>query len=163
MLACSAGKEARYLLEQPPTLITTVTVIGDTSSIPARTWRKGLGKQVTWLSTTPPAIRLKQTMAMAWHTVAQALRQSHLKISDREQDKGRYSVVYKTASGFSDWLMSRDKTDVLTYSIMLSPDGADTQIRAELATDIEQNLQPDDSKALLQSLYNTLHNDLLAE
>lgn len=167
LLSACVSKDSRYLdtsaLEQPPKRVIEASSVRDISSVPAVALRHGLGSNiVSWLETEPPAVLLKQTKVQAWHTLEQALRQSHLKIIDRERDKGRYYVLYK-----ENHLFERE-AEASTYMIALNENNADTKMSVSLVNEFEQNTinaptPRNDSEALLKLLYEMLRNNLTAE
>jgi uncharacterized lipoprotein len=163
--ACAEKQSQRYTdnsaLEKPPQL--TINPLLDTSSLPVKPIHHGLGRIIEEYD--DKTLLIKQPLRIAWRTMEQALRQSDIKIIDRELDKKRYYVIYRDASFLDSF--KGTTSDTLNYMIELREKELDTLVSVELANDNEQGMnspkQRNDSEALLKLLYQTLRHDLTAE
>ena len=103
LASCSTtAEESRYRdtehLERPPIVTTSPTKeqrTVDNSSIPKKKDRTGLGSDV--YQSSPTQLTIKQPFGDAWNTLSRALKQSSIKITDHERDKGLYYVTQDTA------------------------------------------------------------------
>jgi len=184
MLVSCGGNDSRYrdtqLLERPPSIVVTKPAgeprIIDNSKIPKKKYEKGLGSDVSMSTTTPPQLIIKQSYDDAWSTLGIALKQSEIEITDREHDKGLYYVSYDPEHSFFS-----NKHDQSIYVLTVENEGAETKISATLGNATEQSSAgkrseqgghaQDDSatpsaegaEKLLQSLYETIRDDLKEE
>lgn len=186
LTSCGTGQNSRYrdtaMLERPPVLPVVKHPEGqaeaeeiDNSVIPEKQDTAGLGTAVYLTDTTPPRLKIKQPVDEAWETVGLALKQSDIKITDHEREKGFYYVNYhpktfleKAVSFLKDEKAQQNDT---TYLLTLEPDGSETAIIATVAGAAEQSAAIDNrdgyydspvegTEALLQLLYETLRDDL---
>lgn len=184
LVSCSGEVDRRYrdneMLERPPTLAVNKKAgdqnIIDESKISKKRHEKGLGSDVYMTTTTPAQLKIKQPIDDAWNTLGFALKQSEIKITDSERDKGLYYVSYDPEKSY----FSREPNEA-TYVLTVEADGAETKITAALGNAAEQassggrsearGLVEDNSAAqpsegaekLLQSLYETIRDDLKEE
>ncbi|MGR8997713.1 MAG: outer membrane protein assembly factor BamC [Gammaproteobacteria bacterium] len=184
LVSCGTSGDSRYrdtaLLERPPTLAGSKQAgepqITDNSTIPKKRDEPGLGSDVYMTITTPPQLRIKQPFNDAWNTLGLALKQSEIEITDHEHDKGLYYVKYKPESSF----FSKKYNEAI-YVLRVEKDGAETKINATIGNATEQSstgtrdehlgfvkgngsTQPaDGAEKLLQSLYETIRDDLQEE
>lgn len=181
---CGSGTDSRYrdteLLERPPTLpiskqpdaVTGAVECCDDAVVPKKKTKPGLGDDVSLVPTKPMQLKIKQPVDTAWNTLGAALKQSGIKITDQERDKGFYFVAYQPASLLGGWLEHLNKEVI--YLLTVTADGPGTNITAALANVTEQNSElthfdSDDEEArsdaedLLQRLYETLRDDLKEE
>ena len=102
MVVSCTSEDKRYrdtsALERPPEIKVNKKSGGtedvDNSTAKIKQEGTGLGSSVYLTSTTPPLLMIKETYDLAWETLGQGLKQSHIQITDREHDKGRYFVTY---------------------------------------------------------------------
>lgn len=184
LVSCGTSEDSRYrdtaMLERPPVLDVSKQTdkprVTDNSTIPKKKDETGLGSDVYMTATTPPQLRIKQPFDDAWNTLGLALKQSEIKVTDREHDKGLYYVSYDPESSF----FSRKQSEAI-YVLTVEKDGAETKITATLGNAAEQTssashgehrelvkdnseTQPaDGAEKLLQSLYKTIRDDLKEE
>ena len=87
---------------------------------------------------------IKETYDLAWETLGQGLKQSHLQVTDREHDKGRYFVTYnpdkrsdEEEEGFFDKALGyfTDKDNGERYILTVTAKGAETQVSAVINTE----------------------------
>jgi uncharacterized lipoprotein len=126
-------------------------------------------------TTSPPQLKIKQPFDDAWNTLGLALKQSEIEITDREHDKGLYYVSYDSSGSF----FSKKQNEVI-YVLTVENDGAETKITATLGNAAEQTnssrgvhrsssnensaaQSTDGAEKLLQSLYETIRDDLKEE
>lgn len=177
LVSCGTTEESRYRstedLERPPTVASSPSKeqrIVDDSSIPKKKDRTGLGLDV--YQNTPTQLTIKQPFDEAWNTLGRALKQSGLKITDHEKDKGLYYVTQETeeTSGFFAKATAFFSHDASTYLLTVKPLGEETTVTATIANASEQNSSaakdgvPEASAAsaedLLQQLFKTLRDTL---
>ena len=184
LVSCGTSEDRRYrdtaMLERPPALAGSKQAgeprITDNSSIPKKRDEPGLGADVYMTTTTPPQLRIKQPFDDAWNTLGLALKQSEIEITDREHDKGLYYVTYNPDTSFFS-----NKHDEAIYVLTVEKDGTETKITATLGNANEQisagsrghhlgsaednsaNQSTDGAEKLLQSLYETIRDDLKEE
>lgn len=188
LVSCGTSEDSRYrdtrMLERPPTLTVNkqegeVGII-DTSRIPKKRVGKGLGEAVYMTATMPPQLKIKQALDDAWNTLSLALKQSDIDITDREHDKGLYYVSYDSKDSLLGSLFGKKQNPAI-YVLTVESDGAETKITALLGSAAEQAssggrgkhrgpstdnsaTQPSDgAEKLLQSLYETIRDDLKEE
>lgn len=180
LVACSAVENSRYrdttALEKPPTLalqkIPQNSVIDD--SIEPKKQIGGLDDKVILLDANPKKLLLKQSINESWRTIAAALRQSDMKITDSDKNRHLYYVSYRE-KGMLDNLAGFINTDdtKTIYLLTLAPQDGDTVIHATLANRNEQRSQntvedvssnvDDESGSLIESLYRLLRDDVKTE
>jgi len=179
LVACSADN-SRYRdirnLERPPTLAITKQAgedrLIDDGALDKKPRKKGLGEVVYLTEDSPPKLKIKQPVDQAWESLRLALKQSSIEVTDFEQDKGLYYVAYKTGGFFSKLASgSLSVRSEANYTLTLEEDGDETIVTAKAiqhestaaSQDGYNETQPDASEELLQSVYDTLHDDLKAE
>jgi uncharacterized lipoprotein len=184
VISCGTSEDSRYrdttLLERPPAIAVNKQKgelnVADNSTIPKKRDEPGLGSDVYMTTTTPPQLKIKQSFDYAWNTLGLALKQSEIEINDHEHDKGLYYVTYQPDSSFFS-----GKHNEAIYVLMVEKDGAETKITATIGNTAEQSsagnrdkhryfvkdnraTQPaDGAEKLLQSLYETIRDDLKEE
>ena len=181
LVSCSTTtEESRYRntenLERPPIVTTSPTKeqrTVDNSSIPKKKDSTGLGSDV--YQGSPTQLTIKQPFGDAWNTLARALKQSGIKITDHERDKGLYYVTRDTEdrTGFFAKATSFFSDDSTIYLLTVKEEGEETTVTATVANATEQSSaaakdgtpepaaqSPED---LLQLLFNTLHDKLEEE
>ena len=184
LVSCGISEDSRYrdtaVLERPPELTVTKQAgelrINDNSTIPKKRDETGLGSDVSMTTTTPSQLIIKQPFDDAWSTLGLALKQSDIEITDREHDKGLYYVSYDPGSSF----FSKKQNEEI-YVLTLERDGDETKITATLGNAAEQTNSgshgehrspssdnsatgsTDGAEKLLQSLYETIRDDLKEE
>jgi uncharacterized lipoprotein len=184
LVSCGTSEDSRYrdttMLERPPALSVNKQAGGarltDNSTIPKKRYETGLGSDVYMTTTTPSQLRIKQPFDDAWNTLGLALKQSEIEITDREHDKGLYYVSYDPSGSF----FSKKQNEAI-YLLIVESDGAETKITVTLGNASEQTssssrgehrganndnsaAQPTDgAEKLLQSLYETIRDDLKEE
>ena len=183
LVSCGSSVDTRYrdtaMLERPPALSSSKKAgdpqpITDNSRISKKRHEKGLGADVYMTTTTPPQMKIKQSFDEAWNTLSLALKQSGIKITDSEHDKGLYYVAYDSEKSF----FSR-KHDEAVYLLTLETEDEESKVSASLGNATEQtssggrnrgsakdnSASPsiDGAEKLLQSLYETIRDDLKEE
>lgn len=180
LVSCGTTEESRYRntenLERPPTVTnsnpTKEQRTVDNSSIPKKKDRTGLGSDV-YLSTATQ-LTIKQSFDDAWNTLSRALKQSGLKITDHERDKGLYYVTEDTTdkTGFFAKATSFLSDDPAIYLLTVKQEGEETTVTATLANATEQSSAAKDgtpppsaegAEELLQLLFKTLRDKLEEE
>ena len=168
LASCGTATDSRYRdissLERPPTLPTMPqnyqagdSYATDDSRIEKRTANTGLASRVYLTDSKPLQLRIKQPIDKAWYTVAAALKQMGIKITDYDRAKKIYYVPYGEAnSGLFSFL---SETKKVSYLLALKQSGDETVVIATLAT--EQDSTPEDeSDKLLRVLYDMIHDEL---
>jgi len=184
LVSCATTEDSRYrdtsALERPPILAGNrpkgMPRVTDNSTIPKKRYEKGLGSDVYITTTTPVQLRIKHHFDYAWTTLDLALKQSKVEITDHDHDKGLYYVSYDADSSF----FSKKENQAI-YLLTLESDGLETKITAALGNAAEQlsagnhgeqrgpavdnsaNQPADGAEKLLQSLYETIRDDLKEE
>lgn len=184
LASCSStAEESRYRdtenLERPPTVVNSSPTreqrAVDNSSIPRKKDSTGLGSDV--YQGSPTQLTIKQPFGDAWNTLNRALKQSGIKITDHERDKGLYYVTQAQDkdenTGFFAKATSFFSADPTIYLLTVKGDGEETTVTATVANASEQSSaaakdgtpehtaqSPED---LLQLLFNTLHDKLEEE
>lgn len=181
-VSCGTTEDSRYrdtaMLERPPTLPITrqrgeQTVIDD-SVIPKKQDEDGLGSDVSMVESKPMHIIIKKPFDSAWRVLGLALKQSRIKITDHEQDKGLYYVSYKpksfienAASIFTDTKEKEDEDREANYLLTVKDDGAETKVFATAINPAQQDNSAesdnDHEEALLIQLYEFLQDDFKEE
>ncbi len=171
LVSCGTDTDSRYrdisALERPPTLPANPSAhpsesyAVDDSRIEKRSENVGLGDKVYLTNATPLQLRIKQPIDKAWYALAQAIKQSKLKITDYDRDKKIYYVSSGEASdGFFSFLSSDKK---INYVLSMKGAGGETAVMANLVADQSGNAEEQDGNAteqLLRLLYGILHDDL---
>jgi uncharacterized lipoprotein len=180
LVSCGTTEESRYrdteALERPPTVASSPTKeqrTVDDSSIPKKKDRTGLGSDV--YQNSPTQLTIKQPFDGAWNILGRALKQSGIKVTDHEKDKGLYYVTREAedATGFLAKATAFFGYDASTYLLTLKPVGEETTVTATIANASEQNSSaakdgaPESSAGnaedLLQQLFKTLRDTLEEE
>ncbi|TAN71420.1 MAG: outer membrane protein assembly factor BamC [Methylobacter sp.] len=180
LVSCGTTEESRYRdtesLERPPTVTSSSpsreqrTV--DNSSIPRKKDSTGLGSDVYLNS--PLQFTIKQPFSDAWNTLSRALKQSGIKITDHERDKGLYYVTQDTADRTSFFAKATAflSDDPAIYLLTVKQDGEETTVTATQANASEQSSAAENdaphpsaegAEDLLQLLFNTLRDKLEEE
>jgi len=183
LISCSAN-DARYkdtqMLERPPVLPVSnhageEAIEPDESVIPKKRKGTGLGSDVHMIESRPMQLIIKKPFDEAWRYLDQALKQSHVKVTDREQEKGIIYVYYKQKSLFESAtrLFSKAKDDEpheANYMLKLKEDNAETIIVATEVNAAEQSKRPayddtdtSDAEAMLWDLHEILRDELKEE
>ncbi len=167
LVSCSTPSEdKRYrdtsALERPPEIKVNKKAHStediDNSTARIKQEGTGLGSNVYLTSTTPPLMIIKETYDLAWETLGQGLRQSHLQITDREHDKGRYFVTYnpdkrgdEEESGFLDKTLNyfNEKHNDERYILTVTDKGSETQVSVAINTEPKQSSAPDTKNSSL--------------
>ena len=108
LVSCGTAEDSRYrdtaILERPPALTGTKKAgeqhITDEVRFQKNATRTGLGSDVYMTTTTPSQLKIKQPFDDAWNTLSLALKQSEIKMTDSERDKGLYYVTYDPEKSF---------------------------------------------------------------
>ena len=178
LASCADTQENRYrdteALERPPTVTsgspTREQRVVDTSSIPKRKDSTGLGSDVYLNGTSQ--LTIKQPLDDAWNTLGRALKQSGIKITDHERDKGLYYVTQDTEdrTGFLAKATAFFSDDPTIYLLTVKQEGEETTVTATVANAAEQSSSADKDGApvavaespeeLLQLLFKTLRDKL---
>lgn len=179
LVSCGTAEQSRYrdteALERPPTLAASPTReqrTVDTSSIPKRKDRHGLDTDV-YLNTSSQ-LTLKQPFDDAWNTLGRGLKQSGMKITDHERDKGQYYVTQESDednAGFFAKATSFFSDDSAIYLLTVKPEGEQTTVTVTLANATEQSSAAKDgtppssegAEDVLQRLFTTLRDKLEEE
>ncbi len=176
LVSCASGDDkyrGTEMLERPPTLI----VDKKNASLPVEETLQteaepGLGDKVTLSESGPLRLTIKQPFVQAWNTVELALKQQEFAITDRNRDKGQFYIVYKPGGFFSKLLdFSAALHNEANYILTLEGKDDETAVsvthiepdNSQASPDGYYDAPEDKSKALLQTLYDTLHNDLKAD
>jgi hypothetical protein len=176
LVSCSA-EDSRYrdtqILERPPAVAVDKKagepLAIDDSVIPRKKYKAGLGSDVYMTESTPEKLKIKQPIDDAWYTLDLALKQSEIKITDHERDKGFYYVSYNPGTFFGFLEKKHDERNGAIYLLTVKEDGAETEVTATIANATEQNSADENgaqrasvesAEDLLQQLYKTLRNDL---
>jgi uncharacterized lipoprotein len=178
LVSCGTTEESRYRntehLERPPTVAKSSPAkeerVIDNSSIPKKKDSTGLGSDV-YLS-TPLQLTIRQPFDDAWTTLGRALKQSGLKVTDHERDKGLYYVTQDTTdrTGFFAKATAFLSDDPTIYLLTVKQEGEETTVTATLANATEQSSAATEEKAqptsmegaedLLQLVFKTLRDKL---
>ena len=179
LVSCGGGEDARYrsteMLERPPILPVNKQAgdvdCCDDAVIPKKRYKKGLGDDVYLTRSKPLQIKIKQPIDNAWPALGLALKQSEIRITDQERDKGLYYVAYHPKNLFgavSSLLKVEEKTVI--YVLKAESDGAETKVSAAIASAMEQSSglekdrydddAADDAEDLLYNVFETLRDDL---
>lgn len=180
LVSCGTDNDSRYRdlsqLERPPTLPSNPnsrpneTYTADDSRIEKLSEAVGLGDKVYLTDASPLQLRIKQPIDKAWYALAQAIKQSNLKIADYNREKRVYYVSSgEDANGFFSFLSSDKK---ISYVLSMKGSGNETAVMANLATEqsgassnqdgVDSSDKQDDNnpEKVLRTLYSILHDDL---
>lgn len=171
LVSCGTDNDSRYRdisqLERPPTLPANPSAnpsesyAVDDSRIEKRQENVGMGEQVYLTNATPLQLRIKQPIDKAWYALAQAIKQSNLKINDYDREKRIYYVSSGEASdGFFSFLSSDKK---INYVLSMKGSGNETAVMANLAPEqsgAAENQDGSETDKLLRLLYGILHDEL---
>lgn len=182
LTACGSSENSRYrdtaMLEKPPTLalqkISANSVVDD--SVEPKKQIGGLDDKVELIDSSPKKVLLKQPVMEAWRTIATALRQSDMKLTDYDKNKHQFYVSYKAQSGLNGLMgfINKDANEVI-YLLTLEPkENGETLIHATLASNHEQQSNNDnkdgiydspdeDSDGLIEHFFHVLHDDVKTE
>jgi uncharacterized lipoprotein len=178
LVSCGTTEESRYrdteALERPPTVVNSSPSreqrIVDTSSIPKKKDRTGLGSDV--YQSAPTQLTIRQPFDDAWNTLGRALKQSGIKITDHERDKGLYYVTQDTTdrTGFFAKATAFLSDDPTIYLLTVKSEGIETTVTATIANAVEQSsaaakdgapeASAESVEDLLQVLFNMLRDRL---
>jgi len=179
LVSCGTTPESRYhdteALERPPTVVSSSPTreqrVVDTSSIPKKKDRTGLGSDVYQSASTQ--LTIKQPFDEAWNTLGRALKQSGIKITDHERDKGLYYVTQDDSSdsnGFFAKATAFLSGDSTIYLLTVKSEGEETTVTATVANEAEQSSaaakdgapesRAGSAEDLMQLLFNTLRDKL---
>lgn len=181
LVSCGTVEDSRYrdteALERPPTVTSSSPSreqrVVDTSSIPKKKDRTGLGSDV--YQSTPTQLTIKQPLDEAWNTLSRALKQSGIKVTDHERDKGLYYVTQDTEdrTGFFAKATGFLRDDPTIYMLTVKSEGLETTVTATVANATEQSSAaakdgasestPEGPEDLLQVLFKTLRDKLEEE
>ncbi len=180
LVSCGTTEESRYrdteALERPPVVTNSSPTreqrVVDTSSIPKKKDNTGLGSDV--YQSTPLQLTIKQPIDEAWSTLGRALKQSGIKVTDHERDKGLYYVTQDTAdrTGFFAKATAFLSDDPSIYLLTVKSEGAETTVTATVANATEQSSGTGDNtpppsiegaEDLMQALFKTLRDTLKEE
>lgn len=179
LVSCgTTTEESRYrdteALERPPTVVKSPAQeqrVVDNSSIPKKKDSTGLGSDV-YLN-TPTQLTIKQPFSKTWNTLGRALKQSGIKITDHERDKGLYYVTQDTADRTSFFAKATAflSDDPAIYLLTVKDDGEETTVTATMANAAEQSSAVDGTpqpsakgaEDMLQVLFKTLRDKLEEE
>jgi hypothetical protein len=124
---------------------------------------------------SPTQLTIKQSFSDAWNTLNRALKQSGIKITDHERDKGLYYVTQDTADRGSFFAKATAflSDDPAIYLLTVKQDGVETTVTAAIANATEQSSAaakdgasestPESPEDLLQVLFKTLRDKLEEE
>lgn len=173
--ACTA-EDPRYRdirsLERPPTLAINKQPgerLSDDGAIDLEPNKKGLGEVVYLTETTPPQLKIKQSFDQAWDALGRALKQSDIEVTDHEHDKGLYYIAYKPGGFFSKLMTGKVAArSEANYTLTLKEEDAEIVVTANAiyndnstaSKDGRNDIATDATETLLQTLYETLHDDL---
>lgn len=183
LVSCGTTEESRYRdtenLERPPIVTSSSPSreqrVVDTSSIPKKKDNAGLGSDV--YQSSPTQLTIKQPFDDAWNTLRRALKQSGIKITDHERDKGLYYVTQvqdkEDSTGFFAKATAFLSGDPAIYLLTVKQAGAETTVTATVANVTEQSSaaakdgvqEPtaEGAEDLLQLLFKTLRDKLEEE
>jgi uncharacterized lipoprotein len=175
LLVSCGGKDSRYrdteMFERPPTLaivkgIDEPAVEPDVSVVPKKSGKPGLRKSVYLVESEPLKIKIKQNFDDAWRSVGLALKQSEIKITDHNRERGLYYLYYGSKGLFGMFSHS-DAQHEANFMLTLEPEEGEIKVTAIPINATEQNdidkAATSDQEALLRDLYETLHDDLKEE
>ena len=184
LVSCGTTEEVRYrdtsMLEKPPTLISNRPVEeqkeADSNSEPEEEAKTGLGTKVYMTDSNPLLLIIKQPFDEAWSTLAQALKQQEIKVTDRNREEKAYYVTYDPDSYESVNIFSLFNSEYTEESYLLKLEARDseTAISAEMVEDAKKSSLSDNkdgyydkptdgAEILLKSLHQTLRDDLKEE
>lgn len=179
LVSCGTTEVSRYrdteALERPPTVTRSSPSreqrVVDTSSIPKKKDSTGLGSDV--YQNTRTQLTIKQPFDEAWNTLGRALKQSGIKVTDHERDKGLYYVTRDTDENQSTGFLGFFKDDPTVYLLTVKQEDDETTVAATVASASEQNATAgkdgapksaaEGAEDLMQLLLNTLRDKLEEE
>lgn len=185
LVSCgTTSPDSRYRdtqhLERPPTVAKSSSSkeerVVDNSSIPKKKDTTGLGSDV-YLSSRSQ-LTIKQPFDEAWSTLSRALKQSGIKITDHERDKGLYYVTQERDAADNAGFLAKASSffsfgnDATIYLLTVKSEGEETTVTATLANateqssaakDGEQHPSAEGAEDLLQLLFKTLRDKLKEE
>jgi uncharacterized lipoprotein len=182
LASCGTTEESRYRdtaeLERPPIVTNNSpsreerTV--DDSSIPRKKNTTGLDTDVYQNSALQ--LTIKQPFDTAWNTLSRAFKQSAIKVTDHERDKGLYYVTRDVtdpsteSTGFLAKVSSFFSNDTAVYLLTVEQEAEETKVTASVANATEQssvakkaNPTSEGAEELLQLLFKTLRDELEEE
>jgi uncharacterized lipoprotein len=180
LVSCGTTEEAHYrdtsMLEKPPTLAAGKPVEeqkeADSSAEPEEEEAKtGLGTKVYMTDSNSTLFVIKQPFDEAWNTLAQALKQQDIEITDRNREEKAYYVTYDPDDYDPGSSFSFFKDDYAEEDYLLKLEARDdgTAISAEAVDKPDPDNSSDDGRPtdgaekLLKSLHITLRDDLKEE
>jgi uncharacterized lipoprotein len=183
LVSCSStAEETRYRdtesLERPPIVVTSPSKeqrVVDDSAISKKKDHAGLGEDVVYRNLANQ-LTIKQPFRDAWYTLARALKQSGVKVTDHERDKGLLYVTQnqdtEDKTGFLAKVTAFLSDDPTIYLLTVKEDGGETKVTATIANATEQSSAAQDgtphpfdegAEDLLQLLFKTLRDRLEEE
>lgn len=184
LVSCGTTEESHYrdtsMLERPPTLVANKPAQeqkeADSNSESEEEAKTGLGTKVYMTDSNPPSLIIKQPFDEAWSTLAQALKQQEIKVTDRNREEKAYYVTYDPDSYESVNIFSLFNSEYTEESYLLKLEARDSEtvISAEMVEDAKKSSLSDNkdgyydkptdgSEILLKSLHQTLRDDLKEE
>lgn len=181
LVSCASTEDSRYrnteFLERPPTVASSPAReqrVVDNSSIPKKKDSTGLGSDV--YQSTPTQLTIKQPFDEAWNTLSRAFKQSAIKVTDHERDKGLYYVTRQhdttEKTGFFAKATAFLNDDPAIYLLTVKEEGVETTVSIAAANATEQSSATQDgaphpsaegAEDLLQTLFRTLRDKLEEE
>jgi uncharacterized lipoprotein len=170
LVSCASDNDTsgRYhdisYLERPPTLSATSSSSSsryaeDNSRVEKRTASTGLGEKVYLTNSEPLQLRIRYPIQKAWYALAQALKQSNLKVTDIDRDKKVYYVSSGGESTGGILGFFTGSTPKINYALNLKGSGNETAVMANLAADQEKTPENDPDK-ILRQLNDIMHDEL---
>jgi uncharacterized lipoprotein len=179
LVSCGTTEEAHYrdtsMLERPPTLVANKPANeqkeADSNSEPEEEAKTGLGTKVYMTDSNSTLFVIKQPFDEAWNTLAQALKQQDIEITDRNREEKAYYVTYDPDDYDPGSSFSFFKDDYAEEDYLLKLEARDdgTAISAEAVDKPDPDNSSDDGRPtdgaekLLKSLHITLRDDLKEE
>lgn len=179
LVSCGTTEEAHYrdtsMLERPPTLVANKPANeqkeADSNSEPEEEAKTGLGTKVYMTDSNSTLFVIKQPFDEAWNTLAQALKQQDIEITDRNREEKAYYVTYDPDDYDPGSSFSFFKDDYAEEDYLLKLEARDdgTAISAEAVDKTNPDNSSDDGRPtdgagrLLKSLHETLRDDLKKE
>ncbi|WP_081679142.1 outer membrane protein assembly factor BamC [Methylobacter luteus] len=179
LVSCGTTEEAHYrdtsMLERPPTLVANKPANeqkeADSNSESEEEAKTGLGTKVYMTDSNSTLFVIKQPFDEAWNTLAQALKQQDIEITDRNREEKAYYVTYDPDDYDPGSSFSFFKDDYAEEDYLLKLEARDdgTAISAEAVDKTNPDSSSDNGKPtdgagrLLKSLHETLRDDLKKE
>jgi uncharacterized lipoprotein len=171
LVSCGTDNDSRYRdisqLERPPTLPSNPSYrpnesyAVDDSRIEKPSETIGMGDKVYLTNATPLQLRIKLPIDKAWYALAQAIKQSSLKITDYDRSKKIYYLSSgESSDGFFSFLSSDKK---INYVLSMKGSGNETAVMANLAPEqsgAAENQDGNEAEKVLRLLYGILHDEL---